>query len=238
VCMPSFACTVVVKQASIKGCWRRATPALTKFLPQSYSFLTPSLPCSNTVVAACFKIPVMKHIMLPTDLTVQSLWPIHNIVRDARGEKICIHVVHLIGMPMDIAGLLWARENRPYRAVPEGFNEAFELLCHRYKPVIEKMVLRFVYGNTTRLLHHHLESAKIEAVYLLDNYQYGKPMANSIDLAGMLHKCPVPVQRLPLHAGALSDYQILSALLDDNLEAEQPQQQQPEPTRPRMARYS
>ncbi|OLY91155.1 hypothetical protein SAMN05444008_11217 [Cnuella takakiae] len=177
----------------------------------------------------------MKHIMLPTDFTVQSLWPIHNIVRDARGEKICIQVVHLIGMPMDISGLLWARENKPYREVPEGFREAFELLCHRYKPVIGKMVLRFVYGNTVRLLHHHIESAQIAAVYLLENYQYGKPLPNSIDLTGMLNNCPVPVLRLPLHAGALSDYQILSALLDDELEAEQPQQA---PPTPRVANYS
>lgn len=177
----------------------------------------------------------MKHIMLPTDLTVQSLWPIHNIVRDARGEKICIQVVHMIGMPMDITSLLWARENRPYQAVPEGFREAFELLCNRYKPVIEQMVLRFVYGNTTRVLRNHLEHAKIEAIYLLENYQYGKPLSNSIDFTGMLHNCPVPVQRLPLHAGALSDYQILSALLDDSREAERPRQA---PSAPRVANYS
>lgn len=157
----------------------------------------------------------MKNVMLPTDFTVQSLWPVHNIVKEAGGEKICIQVVHVLGMPVDVTDLLMIKSSKPYHEIPMHFREAFELLCHKYKGVIEKMVVRFIYGNTSRVLNNHIASCKIDEVYLIDNHDYGLPFKNSISFAALMKGCcNVPVRRVALPSDAFLPYQIFSSLLD------------------------
>ncbi len=162
----------------------------------------------------------MKNILLPTDLSIQSLWPVHNIVKEAAKQKLAIHVVHLLNLPSSISDLLFLKENTPYRSIPDSFIEAFQLLKNKYSSVIEKMELRFVYGNTSRFLNNFIKGNDIETVYLLTNYNYAQPLPLSVNFPSLLNKCKVEVRQLPIYREALSEYQILSALLTSNEQME------------------
>lgn len=158
----------------------------------------------------------MKNILLPTDLSVQSLWPIHNIVKEANNQKVNIRVVHLLNQPTGITDLLWLNSSKPYKQVPASFTEAFQLLKNKYAHAIEKMEFSFVYGSTARFVNNFIAGNNIDAVYMLTNYKYAQPLSNSVNSVLLFQKCKVTMHQLPLHAEALSNYQILSALLDGN----------------------
>ncbi|WP_207492641.1 hypothetical protein [Aridibaculum aurantiacum] len=166
----------------------------------------------------------MKKVLLPTDLSVQSLWPIHNIVKDSKDEKPTIIVVHTIHLPTSISDLLYLEE--PYDAVPAHFTEALQMLRKKYAAEVETIKFKFIYCTTRRYLNLFLQGANIEKVYLLQNYQYNQPLKQSANSIELFTKVNVPVVQLPLHREAFSDYQILSALLNNNEEKE-PAVQQP-----------
>lgn len=158
----------------------------------------------------------MENILLPTDLSVQSLYPIHKIVKEANGEEISIKVVHLLSLPTSITDLLSLRENKLYSSLPESFIEAFQMLCNKYKSEVERIDFEFVYCNTTRYMNNFIEANNIKAVYFLSNYKYTEPLSQSVNFTSYLNKAKVPVHKIPLQSAAVSDYQNLSVLLNSN----------------------
>ena len=125
----------------------------------------------------------MKNILLPTDLTVQSLWPVHTIVKDAATEKVNICLVHMLSMPTSVYDLFFLKESKPYQQVPTHFTEAYQMLGNRYADAIGKINFRFVYCNSSRLLCNYVEGNGIDAAYLLDNYKYEKPLPQSVNMS-------------------------------------------------------
>jgi hypothetical protein len=161
------------------------------------------------------KLLIMKNVLLPTDLTVQSLRPVHNIVKDARGEKITIHVVHFISMPTSITDLMFIKQSKPYDAVPRKFNEAFQLLRNKYQGDV-KILFDFIFCNTSSYLNNFIEGRNIEAVYMLKDYNYVLPLKQSESFISCFSKCQVPLQKLAAGSEAFSDYENFSALLNGN----------------------
>jgi hypothetical protein len=158
----------------------------------------------------------MKKILLPTDLTVQSLSPIHDIIKDAKDEKVAVQVVHMLHLPTSITDLLFLKENKPYDSVPENFAEAFQMLRNKYKGSLESITLKFVYCNTSRYLNNFIEANNIDAVYMLGDYKYRQPLKESVKFSTYISKCNVPLHQLPMQQEAYADYQILSSLLVNN----------------------
>lgn len=153
----------------------------------------------------------MKTILLPSDLSIQSLYPVHNIIKEANGESVNIMVVHFLSLSTSISDLLTLKE--PYGQIPSHFTEAFQSLRNKYRVAINKLEFRFVYCNTTRYLNNFIEGNNINEVYLLDNYRYGTPLNNSVECKNFFSKCKVKVNHLSLRPEAQSEYQILSSLL-------------------------
>lgn len=158
----------------------------------------------------------MKNVILPTDLTVQSLRPVHDIVHDAEGQEITIHVVHFIDMPTSISDLLFINQSKPYHAIPPRFNEAFQLLRNKYQGIVKNICFEFIFCNTSRYLHNFLEAKNIEAVYILKDYKYVQLLKQSVDFIPLLNKCKVPLQKLTLHSESAGDHQNFSSLLNGN----------------------
>jgi hypothetical protein len=167
------------------------------------------------VLQFALKLAIMKNILLPTDLTVQSLRPVHDIVKDANGQPITIHVVHLISLPTSITDLLFHRQNKPYQAVPATFMEAVQLLRNKYAASVEKIVFDFVFCNTTRYFNNFLEGNNIDAVYMINGYHYLQPLKQSEKVSYYLNKCKVQVCKVAVNEEALAQYQNLSALLNN-----------------------
>lgn len=156
----------------------------------------------------------MQNVLLPTDLTVQSLRPIHDIVKDARGQQVTIQVVHFISLPTSISDLLFINQSKPYHAIPAKFKEAFQLLLHKYQGDVKSIVFDFVFCSSTRYLNNFVEGHKIDAVYMLKDYNYLRPLKQSENFMPLFNKCNVPVQKVALDAEAVSDYGNFSALLN------------------------
>ena len=158
----------------------------------------------------------MKNILLPTDLTVQSLSPIHNIVNDAKGAKISIYVVHMLHLPTSITDLLFLKEINHNASVPENFAEALQMLRNKYQDAIKNIILKFVYCNTSRYFNNYLEGNEIYQVYLLDKYSYQQPLPDSVKFSSYINKCKVPLKKVPLQVEGYAEYHILSSLLSNN----------------------
>ncbi len=69
----------------------------------------------------------MKNILVPTDLSLQSLSIIHEIM-DNEKEKVNIHLMHMVQHPSDITELLYKRKSHLYEQVSNSFTEAIPVL--------------------------------------------------------------------------------------------------------------
>jgi hypothetical protein len=155
----------------------------------------------------------MKNVLLPTDLTVQSLRPVHDIAKGAKGEEITVLIVHLISPPTSITELLFITQNKPFRDIPENFKDALQLLRCKYRGLLT-IVFDFVYCNTSRYFNNFIEGNSIDEVYLLSNYRYREILPQSENPLRYLNKCKVKLHKLGLQGEATSEYQNLSALLN------------------------
>jgi hypothetical protein len=155
----------------------------------------------------------MKNVLMPTDLTVQSLRPVHDIVKGAKGEPVTVFIAHLICPPGSITELLFINQNKPFRDVPQNFKEALQLLRNKYEGRLT-IQFDFVYCNSSRYFNNFIEGNRIDEVYMLTNYKYRQTLPQSEDPAPYLNKCKAAMYKIGLHPEASSEYQNLSALLN------------------------
>jgi len=161
----------------------------------------------------------MKHILLPTDLTVHSLWLVHQIIANNKQQPVTIHVIHMLKTPSGISDLFSLRSNNAYQLVPLNFKEAFQMLKNKNQGNAN-LQFDFIYGSNKRVLNNYMEGKGVSEVYLLDNHAYNFTLKESVDFIAFFNKCKYPVQKINLQTQAISEYQILSALLNGNEQQE------------------
>ena len=157
----------------------------------------------------------MKNILLLSDLSLASLWPVHAAVKEQTSQPVNIHVVHMLNMPTSITDLLSLKRNKPYTSVGQQFTEALHLLKNKYAGQIANISFRFLYGNNSRILNNFIEANGIDCTYVTARVHSEKAFEESVDFMPFLNRCSVPVTRLPLQKGAEVGHQSLSVLLDD-----------------------
>ena len=135
----------------------------------------------------------MTNVLLPTDLTIQSLYPIHEICRNA-GKNTCnIHVIHTLSMPDGIMDLLFLQEKKPYKMLSPSFLEAIDLLREKYSSVINRLSFEFLWGHSGRFLRNYMQGHDIQAIYMLQAYEYKPGLPQSVNCLTTLHNCQLPV---------------------------------------------
>lgn len=135
----------------------------------------------------------MKIVLLPTDLTLQSLYPIHEICKNAGGEKCNIYVIHTLNLPSGIMDLLFLQEKKPYDKLQPQFSEALEMLRKKYAPVINILSFEFVWGNSRGYLRNYMAAREIQAIYLLKDYDYKHKLPQSVKCIPTLRDCKLPL---------------------------------------------
>jgi hypothetical protein len=135
----------------------------------------------------------MKNILLPTDLTITSLYPIHEICKHAAGEQCSIYLIHTLDVPTGIMDLLFLQDRKPYKMLSPAFLEAIEMLRKKYSSVIHLLSFEFVYGNSRAYLRHYLQAREIQSIYLLKDHTYIQKLPQSVNSTETLRKCRVPV---------------------------------------------
>jgi hypothetical protein len=158
----------------------------------------------------------MKNILLPTDLTVQSLWAIQKLVEEANGEKLNIHLVHVLHIPSDFYELIGIGKANPRAMASQNFIEAYEMLRNKHKSVIEKLNLEFIYGSSKRVIINYMQGNKIDEICLLSNYFYQFKLNQSVDFIAHLKKSNFPINSFPLQIENVTEYQTFSTLLNGN----------------------
>ena len=135
----------------------------------------------------------MKNILLPTDLTLASLYPVHEMCQRAAGHQCNIRIIHTLTTPTGIADLLFLQQRKPYDKVSPHFMEALELLRKKYASVINILSFEFLWGSSLPYLNFYMDSRDIHYVYLLKDHTYEKGLPQSIDCLPALRKGKVPL---------------------------------------------
>ncbi len=133
----------------------------------------------------------MQNSLLPTDLSLTSLYPIHEICKNAAGHPVNIHLIHTLNMPTGIGDLLFQR--KPFDKVPADFMEALDLLRKKYQSAINILSFDFLWSNSHIYLRHYMESRSIRLIYILSDYGYEKALPQSAGCIAPLQKTRIPV---------------------------------------------
>lgn len=156
----------------------------------------------------------MKNILLLSDLSLASLWPVHAVVKEQAAQPVTIHVVHMLDMPTSISDLLFHKSNKPHALVSAEFTEALQLLKNKYSRQVEAIHFRFLYGNNHRILNNFIAANGIACTYVTASYS-GKKLSNTSEgFRPLLKHCAVPVRHTPLQGEVKISYQSLSVLLE------------------------
>ena len=134
-----------------------------------------------------------RSILLPTDLSISSLYPIHEICKNADGQRCNIYVVHTLNTPAGIMDLLFLKERKPYKMLSSAFLEGLEMLRKKYASTINLLSFEFLYSNSRAYLRSYMDARGIGSIYMLKNYQYLPGLEQSVDCIRALHKCRKPI---------------------------------------------
>jgi len=134
----------------------------------------------------------MKNILLPTDLTIASLYPIHEICKNAGKEQCNIYLIHTLDTPTGI-DLMFLKERKPYKELSPSFQEALEMLRQKYATVINLLSFEFLYLHSRSYITNYLQGRKIEAIYMLEDHDYHGGLKQSVNAIPTLRKCNIPV---------------------------------------------
>lgn len=155
----------------------------------------------------------MNPVFIPTDFTLESLWPLQYVMDHYPDQPVNIMLGHMVSLPSSIPELLQSRRSELYRAVPESFCHAVGMIRQHFKDRIGSLQLKFIYGSTGRVLKHYLRGHDVNFVYMLSDHYYGRPLPQSIEYIDLLRKCPVQLYQVPLHSGLKAGFVGISDLL-------------------------
>lgn len=134
----------------------------------------------------------MKNILLPTDLSVASLYPIHEICKSTGNGQCNIYLIHTLETPTGL-DLIFLKEKKLYKEISPAFREAIEMLREKYAAVINRLSFEFVFLHSKAYLRNYMEGRNIDAIYMLEEHDYNSGLKQSANVIPTLHKCNVPV---------------------------------------------
>lgn len=137
----------------------------------------------------------MKRILIPTDLSVRSLQPVHDALASFPGKQVRITLLHMLSVPEGIGDLLrLSRRNKASELISEVFADACAVLRNKYESQLPELRTEFLYGDTAAVLNNYIEGTGFDAVFLLDNHPYRSEHRESTDMRPFFNKISIPVQ--------------------------------------------
>lgn len=107
----------------------------------------------------------MKKILIPTDLTLQSLNLVKYALHLLKGETCQIHLVHLLELPDSITELLMLpREKDRLEQVNTTFSNALERLQKSYSIEIDKIHVTHLYCDSSLHLSNYILRNNIDVI--------------------------------------------------------------------------
>lgn len=146
----------------------------------------------------------MKHIMIPTDFTLNSL----NALRfgaDAFDEELTITLLHFMEMPDSISDLLvLPREASNFNFISPEFREGISLILNRYRSQIKRIRNDFFVGDGPRQFKNYLEHHKIDTIVFPENYEFRMPSKRSYNPEKLIWNTKWPVKYIQIPDTAIA----------------------------------
>lgn len=160
----------------------------------------------------------MKSVLLLTDLSVQSLWPIKKIVQQYNSEKaLTIHVLHIVEIPTNISDLLFLNKHSQV-ALPTVFKDALSVLLNKKWGINVQIKFDFIFANNHRTINNFILGTGVEQLYVLEHYNYKFMSEKSLDFTTLLKKLKCPINYISFQSGIISEYQVLSIFLNNDID--------------------
>lgn len=132
----------------------------------------------------------MVHIILPTDFSIGSLQPVHEVMQYHRHDVVRITMLHLVDIPSGIGDLLFRLRRIEERfPVPQAFLDACEVLANRYDSRLTGITPQIRYGTTAGFLENLISGMKADVVYYEAGFKELAPFEDSIAIIPMLKRC-------------------------------------------------
>jgi len=126
----------------------------------------------------------MKTLLIPTDFNLASLNCIPGLVQRYAPEKVEVILVHMMKVTDNIGELLMlSRRSSEYRHISEDFYKACSQLKQQYADSINNIRIEFFYGSTVAVFKNFLEANEVDAIVMLENYDYRMLNKNSSEPA-------------------------------------------------------
>lgn len=139
----------------------------------------------------------MKTILIPTDYRTASLACIPALLEKFHQEETEVIMVHMLSVTDCVRELLMlSRRSAEYKYIPEDFYATCIKLKVDHFHQLKGIRLEFFYGNTIAALKNFLEANNVDAVLMLNDYQYQRLSPLSIDPVKMIKRCGKAVQTI------------------------------------------
>ena len=131
---------------------------------------------------------MMKHILIPTDLSVQSLNSINAVVFQQDGKTpLKITLFHLLQAPTSFSELLLRNSRyKYYEAISEDFHDACNVLRNKYGNAIHSINIQFGFGDTSAYLKNFFDSMHVDMIAIEKDTILGLPFKNSANMMSLL----------------------------------------------------
>src|SRR5690606_687278 len=131
----------------------------------------------------------MKHLLIPTDFSIQSLKAVRAAVESIPDHPLRITLFHLVSAPLAITEMLMRLRNiSGLNLLSEEFKDACEVLKNKYSSRIKDMRTDIVMGTTKMFLKNYLEGAKVDVIFLQAGIKLEQTSKRSVDMLPLLRR--------------------------------------------------
>lgn len=139
----------------------------------------------------------MVHIILPTDFSIGSLQPVHEVMQYHRHDVVRVTLLHLVDIPSGIGDLLFRLRRMEERfPIPQSFLDACEVLANRYDSRLTTISPMIRYGSTAGFLENLISGLKADVVYYQAGFKEQSPFDDSIQLIPLLKRAHANIVQL------------------------------------------
>lgn len=136
----------------------------------------------------------MKHILIPTDFSIQSLQLAEQAVSSLPATKLNITLFHAFQLPYSEFELLLRDRKKPYTdLLTDNFRQACKQLKDKHSKKIQKISFNFLEGSTAALFRHFADANEIDLIFLPQHYHFKPVHKLSVDPVPLFKKSGVKI---------------------------------------------
>jgi hypothetical protein len=135
---------------------------------------------------------MQKNILLPTDLTIESLNLLIHAIRNHEQAK--LNAILLLGQRASdsIIDLLFASEKNKTSVIGSDFKNALEMVKNRNASQLQNVHIEFFNGVNRAAAYNFAEANRVDEIYLPREYKMNPTAQYCFDTTPLLRGLPIP----------------------------------------------